>query len=594
MVASQSALSKNDLLNLFDQVEKVSTGNFAPACTSTNDSNTCSLMAHPEIPGPIDLLGRPNGVKAADNFMNGDLDLFWAQNITGADLARDLVDNMEESQNKKVSVAVIDSSFGKTAFDGIPEANFNIEGSNFKTCSNEFECESPMASHGNSVANLVAGNKVGGVSPSKVILTVNTPGSQTFDSNTPPNVAEEYLKFFGNYEKSQTPIPKFINSSQDWNDTNGIIPKKLGEMNAQTRGQGPIMVTISHNSYPQPVEPAKKNPHSIIVGNASIWGTSAGSSQEDDDVVISAPSDEWVLTAGRNIGGKVIYTSHGGTSNAAPQVTGALANLSLIKPDLTRDQSVRLLKMSAYPSYVSGGKNGAGVLNSYKMARVLSKIVKECKSSSNKSKCENDLIANDSSFDFPDERAKRNKILDDAKSLIQEIKNAGDQCEIVQARFKALRELSLLFPDDLEIAKLMADIYKAQGLKTSARFYEGLVANGKKPPLSAANWLLSEWDHMTDLEKGNFGMAIRKFNENEFSALIDKLEKPDTKIPPYFWQNSLFKLQAVVNPHMTEEKHLRLICVLKKQTVTTPSFIKDYNQYIRRSEIKVLHDRCPN
>ena len=577
------------MMSLFEKIEKASSGTVDTDCSDTNESKNCTLVSNPEIPKPIDYVSAQNGARKGDNFMGGDLDLFWAQSITGADLARELVDGMEESKDKKVPVAVIDTAAHYDALDGIPAENINREVSTFYQCKNEMDCLRIGPNHGNSVANLIAGKKVGGISPEKVILSMN---STEVRDNEP--AADQYEKIFTNYEKSSSPIPKFINSSESWNDTKGQIPKKLAEMNAKNGGTGPIMVTISHNSYPEPVEEAKKNPHSILVGNSSIWGTSVGSSQEDEDVVISAPSDEWVLSAGRNDSGKLIYNSHGGTSNAAPQVTGALANVALLKPDLTRDQSVRLLKKTAYPSYVSGNKNGAGVLNSYKMAKVLAKIVTQCKSSKDKSICENDLLAQDSTFEFSDERKKKKEILENAKSLLQNINNVTDQCDLVQSRFKALREMSLLFPDDIEIAEMMGNIYKAQGLKTSARFYEGLVAHGKKPPLSTYDWLLSQWDTMTDYEKANYALSIRKMNGGELSSLIDKLTNPQTKIPPSFWQNLLFKFQSVVNPIMTDDQHMKLLCIVKNQPERTEKFNKDLNSYIRKPETKALYDKCPN
>ena len=154
--------------------------------------------------------------------------------------------------------------------------------------------------------------------------------------------------------------------------------------------------------------------------------------------------------------------------------------------------------------------------------------------------------------------------------------------------------MSLLFPDDIEIAEMMGNIYKAQRLKTSARFYEGLVAHGKKPPLSTYDWLLSQWDTMTDFEKANYALSVRKMNGGELSSLIDKLTNPQTKIPPSFWQNLLFKLQSVVNPIMTDDQHMKLLCIVKNQPERTEKFNKDLNRYIRKPETKALYDKCPN
>ena len=172
LLASFHSFPKNEMMSLFEKIEKASSGTVDTDCSDTNESKNCTLISNPEIPKPIDYISSQNGASKCDNFMGGDLDLFWAQSITGADLARDLVDGMEESKDKKVPVAVIDTAAHYDALDGIPAENINREVSTFYQCKNEIDCLRIGPNHGNSVANLIAGKKVGGISPEKVILSM--------------------------------------------------------------------------------------------------------------------------------------------------------------------------------------------------------------------------------------------------------------------------------------------------------------------------------------------------------------------------------------------------------------------------------------
>jgi len=45
---------------------------------------------------------------------------------------------------------------------------------------------------------------------------------------------------------------------------------------------------------------------------------------------------------------------------------------------------------------------------------------------------------------------------------------------------------------------------------------------------------------------------------------------------------------------MTDDQHMKLLCIVKHQPERTEKFNKDLNRYIKKPETKALYDKCAN
>ena len=181
--------------------------------------------------------------------------------------------------------------------------------------------------------------------------------------------------FFG-YKKRP---PSFINNSMSWEENKNIyeVFKSFSSSLSRT-----IVITTSGNKFPYKLDSltskASKNFNAILVGSFSPKGFVSQFSQSDEEVSILAPSDKWITSAGKK--GK--YRRFGGTSGSAPLVTGSLAGfewLSGYHP--TAQEAKILLEKTALPTLHSHEKplrNGAGLLNSYKLGEIAKRLRKKC------------------------------------------------------------------------------------------------------------------------------------------------------------------------------------------------------------------------
>ena len=135
-----------------------------------------------------------------------------------------------------------------------------------------------------------------------------------------------------------------------------------------------IWVNSAGNSFPHYFSSTMKQIKDkvIVVGSADPGGFPSIFSQADESVDILAPSDHFIRSIDAD--GKLVKFS--GTSGAAPLVSGVLADVKAILPDLTRDDAVKMLQLTATNTSINevSRVNGAGVLNHYKMLRVAQRI----------------------------------------------------------------------------------------------------------------------------------------------------------------------------------------------------------------------------
>ncbi|MBJ6766129.1 S8 family peptidase [Myxococcaceae bacterium JPH2] len=121
----------------------------------------------------------------------------------------------------------------------------------------------------------------------------------------------------------------------------------------------------------------------ICVGATSLVGRRSSYSNFGSDVTVMAPGGEMrqdlngdgypdgVLSTALNAALQPAYVFYEGTSMATPHVTGALALLASVKPDLTLDEARTLLTRSAVPAESCPEGCGAGIVNAQAALRLL-------------------------------------------------------------------------------------------------------------------------------------------------------------------------------------------------------------------------------
>ena len=144
-----------------------------------------------------------------------------------------------------------------------------------------------------------------------------------------------------------------------------------------------LWVNSAGNSFPHPLDDTKqqiKN-KAILVGSADPSGFPSYFSQVDKSVVVLAPSDNYLQSIDAE--GKLV--NYGGTSGAAPMVSGVLADVKAILPNITRNEAAALLRVTATRTSINSVStvNGAGMLNHYKMLRVAQRIADRLQQDSN-------------------------------------------------------------------------------------------------------------------------------------------------------------------------------------------------------------------
>ena len=271
--------------------------------------------------------------------------------------------------------------------------------------------------------------------------------------------------------------PHYINNSEGWGGSEDIyeVFKELSTSGV-TRS---IVVTGSGNDFPKRLDDieskASKDYDLIIVGSFSPKGFVSAFSQSGEELSILAPSDEWLTSAGKN--GE--YKKFGGTSGAAPLVTGSLAGfewLSGYHP--TAKEAKILLEKTALPtlhSFEQPPINGAGLLNAYKLGEVAKRLKEKCGQSMS---CFKEEILKDKNYHFPKDKSLKR----DLARFFPFCSAGGDagtlsnlsSCEEKEKLFKRLRKSVLLKPSE-DLLKSLSCIYKAGGFEQNAEALDKLA-----------------------------------------------------------------------------------------------------------------------
>ncbi len=300
-----------------------------------------------------------------------------------------------------------------------------------------------------------------------------------------------------------TVMPSFINNSMSWGPAqirpSGIKGKLSGKIDVgitnyrsfKSLSPPSVIVTAAGNDHPKPVselkERASRDYNMIVVGSLKPSGYKSGFSQEGPAVTIMAPSDYHITSATST--GK--YREFGGTSGATPLVTGSLAGFEwLAGYHPTAIEAKMLLEKTAIPTPYSNNKprkNGAGMVNAYKLAMVGKELKKACGSNIS---CFKDLIRKNDIYNFPIDTSLDDEInrafpgcstTCTAEDLNSSSANCADKAEV----FKKLRKQAFLHPKNKELWKKIACIYGEAGFRENAESalttYRSLAPNKSSP-----------------------------------------------------------------------------------------------------------------
>ena len=283
-------------------------------------------------------------------------------------------------------------------------------------------------------------------------------------------------------------MPSYINSSQTWGSSyNTFALKGLRKISPPS-----IIVTVAGNAgntefftrYNKTV--ASKEFDAILVGSLTPSGNPSTFSQTGRNKessyrsppAILAPSDHSITTTDD----KGNYEKFGGTSGAAPLVTGALAGFTWLSGYQPTGAEVKvLLEKTAIPLSASHDKdrNGPGMLNAYKLGMVAKKLKEEC-GQDKYINCIKSKIQDPATYEFPEDLdilalVDKNFPECSANACFQK----KESCENVGAIFQRLRKAAFLNPHKKEYWRYLSCIYASAGFAYNAKgmrnIYNGLL-----------------------------------------------------------------------------------------------------------------------
>jgi hypothetical protein len=372
---------------------------------------------------------------------------YWGQQLVGGDLAKEVVRLTQLSRRPKI--AIIDESYFMPkllAWDPSHLADYD---------SPQVPQVDPVSGltrdHGTRAANLL-------FSPSEVSLSEKAELVALYNSKGRGFAAALPLM--------ERALPKIISMSLTVYSKDEVPLRQLAEQYT--------LVASAGNEFPAPVSTIKSTLPLIRVGSMSGWGAVARYSSSGESVDILAPSGEGIVSFSET--GHVSFT---GTSAAAPVVAGSLTNVLSLFSGLGREQLRHLLQHTAIPLIWSEQvprKNGAGLVNAYKLAKVAFRLQEFGSNPLASNTLEGATI-----YDF---LISANAELLHAKAWLKEAttKEEYQQCEAIKNGLIHLRKAFLLSDRRsresesifLESVAMLSDIFAAADWEMQADFYRSL------------------------------------------------------------------------------------------------------------------------
>ncbi len=275
-------------------------------------------------------------VSDSHSLKEGELSDYWAQELIGSDLLREELEKYPPPE-KQHFISVVD-----------------WEGD----------------SHDESVKKLVSGE-----GPQAVLPELHDKIS-VFNVDFSKSVINTIIEYKTISQRIKQNPSSFINHSMQWYESKAVYEA------FKSLSPSSIAIVSSGNAFPSPLDKmqilAAKDFDIILVGSLSPSGLVSHFSQEGEEVAILAPSDKYLTSAN----GQGDYNKFGGTSGAAPLVTASLAGFEWLSGYHPSPKEAKLLlQRTALPtvhSHEKPRKNGAGMLNSYKLGMVGKRLKRRC------------------------------------------------------------------------------------------------------------------------------------------------------------------------------------------------------------------------
>ena len=378
--------------------------------------------------------------------VNGeDWDVFWAQHYVGADLLR------EEIERAKVNTDTLDDLIGIW--------------------------DSPREKHGEYISNIIAGPHPSAVIPADGPLKYSNFVSIFYQM-------KNHTRYYGKECPKKT-CPAYINNAMDWDENPSIYNVLTGfkfsnfmySLSDQMSAQDSTLIIASGNDaspVPKKIYQSALDGNTILVSSLNPEGFPSRFTSYADSITIATPSDNSLRSYDF---AKNKKSSFGGTSGASALVTGTLGGFSLLSGHrLTTGQIKQILHKSAIPLPYLPRSNmiGAGMLNSYKIGRVATRIKERC---SGDDRCASSLLGTEELYNFSNESLElfkqAIKSFPECNPFQKETDNPDHNTCQKNHNFNNLRRAALLATDNSSIWKALACI-KKKYFKNGSDFYRNL------------------------------------------------------------------------------------------------------------------------
>ncbi len=490
----------------------------------------------------------------------GTLTRFWAQSQIGADLVPELLSDLKDVS--PINVGVFDSGFVtenvKSALT--PKLSKEVQAHPEKFVDPKPHIgdaapdhKAPHAYHGDLVANLISSKHSPFPVGSGHLVQISELSPTLYESDV-AKIPISGVKI-ANFSLGWGNLPKRSDGTRKLSDSGTFAMKVFKALEKE----GTIVVKSAGNDYPDPIAEISKNSRAILVGSSSPEGMASSFSQEGEEVTILAPSDKHV----QSLGPKDSLLSFGGTSGAAPLVSGALGDAAALLPGLTTQEAKALLKYSAIPSYNSKTKpqlNGAGILNQYRLVAAAKKIRMHWPANREK-------IFQPESYDFS---KKAKELKENGLALLPQL-----DCKSQTEAILFLRKSFFLDPSDETVIRALAKFYRDYRRPKNAEFFDNLlitpeafasqikekVIDPKNP--EAYSTLYKARRNLMGKEANQLYQEVVKknprLNELAFKAIAEQGDLETLK-PYLFSDNKEEKLDALFAlQHLKQEPPLELL-----------------------------------
>jgi hypothetical protein len=342
--------------------------------------------------------------------------------------------------------------------------------------------------------------------------------------------------------------------------------------------KGSVIVTIAGNfggewdggkgicSVAQDQIDASKEYGAILVGSRSVLGGVSEYSDDDRELSILAPSTHEILSLSQlptyrsELNPKTgffetvstpsppdgHFIKFGGTSAAAPQVSGAIGAFILIgNYQPTSEEAKKLLTTTALRNgMATGNQFGIGTLNAFKIAKVAERIKEKCRALKNYSLCFSNELKISSNYEFKGITVQHSDLSNAFPDCTGE-KNpkVSPNCSEMKNVLERIQESSFLDPENIENWKLLSCIYKSNGYKKNSDYYEMMKIWYSKKRLSEGDNILIKGMLKDDklLEDTGIIEFLSSMDKRAHPFLKDILKNGSTKakaqLAKHIWRN---------------------------------------------------------